>query len=84
MGALERPRGTVPSFSSHPPPLSLPSTSLPRKDLENNEEISGGKRGTRVKREMWGILRESKLPEQKTEAENTQQPRSRQATEGGC
>lgn len=61
----------VPSFSSHPPPLSLPSTSLPRKDLENNEEISGGKRGTHVKREMWGILRESKLPEQKTEAERT-------------
>ena len=27
--------------------------------------------GTRVKREMQGILRESKLPEQKTEAERT-------------
>ena len=36
----------VPSFSSHPPPLSLPSTSLLRKDLENNEEISGGNRDT--------------------------------------
>lgn len=66
----------VPSFSSHPPPLSLPSTSLPRTDLENNKEISGGKRGTHVKREMWGILRESKLPEQKTEAERTASDRA--------
>lgn len=33
----------IPSFSSHPPPLSLPSTSLPRKDLERKylEEREG-------------------------------------------
>ena len=48
--------------------------------MESNEEICEAKRGTHLKRETQGMPRESKLPEQRREAE--EQPETGQQTGG--